>query len=240
MESHTGPLTEKKTYLDLRTDVSQWTLDNPGYPLGVNFTQEQFLQSHLRNPQLSILQYNDWWESVLSTDSYAESPLIMGLAVFIDYNICVWRRATTTTPNLTLDCVFSAASSVKQIHVVLVAENNSLLDQTAHFSLLTQFGFKSKGSQYCVGTDGTPPHDWRLTPSPFETPTEAEGTERWKYLHAARLTAPHATTSGTPAFSPVATPTIRRPLRDRCVTEHCGLCPSVAALQAKRQLCAQC
>ena len=136
--------------------------------------------------------------------------------------------------------MFSAASSVKQIHIVLDAENNSLLDQTAHFSLLTKFGFKSKGTQYCVGTDGTPPHDWRLTPSPFETPTEAEGTERWKYLHAARLTAPHATTSGTPALSPVATPTIRRPLRDRCVTEHCGLLPSVAALQAKRQLRAQC
>ena len=97
MESHTGPLTDNKTYLDLRTDVSYWALDNPGYPLGVNFTQEFFLQSHLRNPQLSILQYNEWWESVLSTDSYAESPLIMGLAVFIDYNICVWRRATTTT-----------------------------------------------------------------------------------------------------------------------------------------------
>ena len=124
---------------------------------------------------------------MLSTDSYAESPLIMALAVYLDYNICVWRRPNTKSLSLALDCVFSAPSSSRQIHALLDAETGSVLDQAAHFSLLTKFGFKFNGTLYCVGTDAdtATPHDWRMVQSPFETPTEPQRIERIKYLNVA-------------------------------------------------------
>jgi len=116
--SHTGPLGSRKFYRDMRRDVSQWSIENPDHPVATQLTNIQFLRSHLKNPDLSLDEYSEWWNSVLSTNSYAESPLIMALAVYLDYNICVWRRATTESTTLTLDCVFSAPSSRRQIHVL--------------------------------------------------------------------------------------------------------------------------
>ncbi len=107
------------------------------------------------------------WNVVLSAGSYAESPLIMTLAVYLDFNICVWRRPNTKSFILALDCVFSAPSSGRQIHALFDAETGSVLDQAAHFSLLTKFGFKFNGTLYCVKTDAdtATPHDWRMVPS---------------------------------------------------------------------------
>ncbi len=86
---HTGTLGSGKTYRALRRDVSQWAIYNPNYPVAAQLTNLQFLRSHLHNSDLSLDQYREWWQAVRSTDSYAESPLIMALAVYLDYNICV-------------------------------------------------------------------------------------------------------------------------------------------------------
>ena len=105
LESHIGTLGSKKTYRDMRRDVSQWAISNPNHPVAEQFTNLQFLQSHLHDPDLSLDHYSAWWHAVLSTDSYAESPLIMALAVYLDFNICVWRRPNTKSLILALECV---------------------------------------------------------------------------------------------------------------------------------------
>ncbi len=79
----------------MRRDVSQWAIDNTDHPVAEQFTNLQFLKSHLYNPDLSRNQYSAWWNAVISTDSYVESPLIMAIAVYLDFNICVLRRPHT-------------------------------------------------------------------------------------------------------------------------------------------------
>ena len=226
--------------MDLRSDVSQWAIDHPENPVALQFFQEQYLRSHLHVSEKSLHRYTQWWSLVLSTDSYAESPLILGCAVFLNYNIIVWRRENTASINLTLACVFSAPNCPKQIHILLDAEINSEHDQTAHFSLITGFAFNFKGGSYSVGTStGIPTHDWRLTHTPFDTPTEPAGTERLKYLNIALPSEYHATTSEKSSVPPKATSSSRS-LRDRCTTEHCRIVQCAAAIQAKRSLCEDC
>ncbi len=163
------------------------------------------------------------------TDSYAKSPLIMALAVYLDYNICVWRRPNTNSLSLALDCVFSAPSSCRQIHALSDAETGSVLDQAAHFSLLTKFGFKYNGTLYCVGPDAdtATPHDWRLSPSPFETPPKLQGAERARYLNAALPTECYDLPLGTsapPLLWPTPTAACQEERRLRSTTSpDCGV-----------------
>ena len=94
----------------------------------------------------------------------------MGLAVYLDYNICIWRRESTTTSNLTLYCVFSAPNSIRQIHVLLDARTKTVRDQSAHFSLITQFAFKDRATRTVLGATGPrrTTGDWFPPPSTLQ------------------------------------------------------------------------
>ncbi len=50
-------------------------IDNPGHPVAKIFIQGQYLKSYLDNPELTQAQVTNWWTSVLSTDSSAESSM---------------------------------------------------------------------------------------------------------------------------------------------------------------------
>ena len=220
--------------MDLRRDSSQWAIDNPGHPVATNFTHGQYLKGHLDNPLLTLAQFTDWWTSVLSTDSHAESPMYVNLAVYLDYSIFLWQRPHTTSTNLTLyrDYMFGAPSRNRQIHL--------LRDEaTEQIYLITQLAFRHNGAYYSSGTDGKPPHDWRLPHTRLIFPAQPEERERAKYLGPGLATETHAATSHTLALSPGKTSTTHN-LRNRCATEHCGLAQCHVALQADKLLCAEC
>jgi hypothetical protein len=182
LQSH-GPLQSSKSFIDLRRDSSQWALKYPTHPVQEHLSLAQYLASHLNNTDLSHAQYMEWWTSVLSTDLHAaESPSYVNLAVYLDTNVFVWSRPHTMTDNLVLNCVFGAPSRQRQIHLLRDPNNNSLRDQTAHISLITQLAFRDRGALYCTGTDDKPPHDWRVPHTPFLVSDQPGELERGKYF----------------------------------------------------------
>ena len=143
------------------------------------------------------------------------------------------------TANLVLDCVIGAPSRPRQIHLLRDPNNNSLRDQTAHISLITQLAFRDRGALYCTGTDDKPPHDWRVPHTPFLVSDQLGELERGKYFATIAVIQTPAAIADIPVSSPVENSTTRH-LRNRCVTDYCNLVQCPAAQKAQMLLCAEC
>ncbi len=89
---------------------------------------------------LSQADYEKWWQRVETSKCYAESPLI---GVYLDYNICVWRRTIKSSNNLNFACIFSAKTQSRQIHVLLDGASDSTRALDGHFSLVTDHTFST-------------------------------------------------------------------------------------------------
>ena len=90
---------------------------------------------------------------------YAESPVLAVLGVYLDYNICVWRRATRSSTNLNFACLFSAKTQSRQIHVLLDGAADSIRALDGHFSLVTDYTFSTGANRWGCGKI---PMDFRL------------------------------------------------------------------------------
>ena len=82
------------TYSQLRKSSARWAQLHPDYIIGKDLTLIQHLSNHLNNTSNELTQadYVKWWQSVETSKCYAESPVLAVLGVYLDYNICVWRR----------------------------------------------------------------------------------------------------------------------------------------------------
>ena len=90
---------------------------------------------------------------------YAESPVLAVLGVYLDYNICVWRRAARSSTNLNFACLFSAKTQSRQIHVLLDGAADSIRALDGHFSLVTDYTFSTGANRWGCGKI---PMDFRL------------------------------------------------------------------------------
>ena len=120
----------------LRMNVSTWAAQNPNYNIGENLTLIQHLKHQLHLFELPLHAYEKWWELMGSSQRYAESTVLAALAVYLDYDICIWRRQSTATKTMKFACLFSSLSNSRQIHSLLDGKADSVLAADGHFSLI--------------------------------------------------------------------------------------------------------
>ena len=98
----------------LRTSVSTWAAHNPDCKIGENLTLIQHLSNQLGASELPLNGYVRWWELMGSSQRYAESTVVAALAIYLDYDICIWRRQSTATKTMNFACLFSSISNSRQ------------------------------------------------------------------------------------------------------------------------------
>jgi ribonuclease HI len=140
-------------------NVSTWAAQNPNYNIGENLTLIQHLKHQLHLFELPLRAYEKWWEVMGSSQRYAESTVLAALAVYLDYDICIWRRQSTATRTMNFACLFSSLSNSRQIHSLLDGKADSVLAADGHFSLIMDYTFSTGGSRWGCGKV---PHDFRL------------------------------------------------------------------------------
>ena len=96
------------------------------------------------------------------------------LGVFLDYNICVWRRQSKTNQNMNFACLFSSKSASRQIHALLDGASDSALALDGHFSLITDYTFTTGGSRWGCGKI---PMDFRLGTLHKTDPVDLSGSD---------------------------------------------------------------
>ena len=147
--------TQLFTYMNLRQSIAHWAMNNPFILIEHgDVTQLRYLQAHLGLEHLSLQDYNNWWLNVTQTDCYAETPVLMAASIFMSMRIFIWRRKSIEDTCLFLATIIEASfcNQPFQAHLLLDADVDTVRDQTAHFSLLTEFSYKLKGTGYASGT----------------------------------------------------------------------------------------
>ena len=112
----------------LREKSASWAAQHPNTSVGDNLTLFQYLKHHLNKIDLSQEEYTAWWKRVETSKCYAESSVLAALGIYLDYNICVWRRQSKTSHCIKFACLFSSKSNARQIHTLL----DGKLTQTTH------------------------------------------------------------------------------------------------------------
>ena len=84
-----------KCYKILRQTVSQWARQNYRTLVGPCLTQGQYLMQHMGKGELTLEDYDVWWKNIEETDCYVETPVLMALSIYLNYNICVRRKSDT-------------------------------------------------------------------------------------------------------------------------------------------------
>ena len=158
----------------LRKSSASWAAQNPKAFVGDNFTLFQYLKNHLNKNDFTQEEYVEWWKRVETSKCYAESPVLAALGIYLDYNICVWRRQSKTSHCMKFACLFSSKSNPRQIHTLLDGEADSDLAQDGHFTLITDYNFSSLGSRYGCGKI---PMDFRLGTLHKTIPVDLTATE---------------------------------------------------------------
>ena len=238
--------TQLFTYMNLRQSIAHWAMNNPFILIEHgDVTQLRYLQAHLGLEHLSLQDYNNWWLNVTQTDCYAETPVLMAASIFMSMRIFIWRRKSIEDTCLFLATIIEASfcNQPFQAHLLLDADVDTVRDQTAHFSLLTEFSYKLKGTGYASGTS---PWDFRfpqagVVDNPAELDSELVISPSF-ILPDPNLYAPTDKGNAPLDSNSPPSPTLTLPnrFRQRCSAVSCHLIVSSEALSLGQQLCGNC